>query len=96
MTSVQEAGSPAWIDPAPAITTRKFGNFSAALDWMKMGLKVQRECWTEYGPVVAVWRPTELDKMTQPYAYITNSEASMIPWTPTQGDLFANDWRVVL
>ena len=39
--------------------------------------------------------PDEHSKMTEPYAYLHNAQGGLIPWTPSQGDLFATDYYIV-
>jgi hypothetical protein len=36
--------------------------------------------------------PDAHSKMNNPYLYITQSNGAT-PWVPSQGDLFATDWR---
>jgi len=82
-----------YTDPAPAQSTRQFANFSTALDWIKMGMKARRAGWLAY---IEVQRPDALSKMTCMYVYLNMPENERIPWTPTQADLFANDWEAVI
>lgn len=40
--------------------------------------------------------PDESSLMTGPYLYVANNiDGIRYPWTPSQNDLFANDWEDV-
>ena len=70
-------------------------NFSKALDQMKAGHRVTRKTWESRGLWVAIQRPDVMSKMTEPYIFMKRLDNSMVPWTPTQSDILAEDWRVV-
>lgn len=70
-------------------------NFSQALHFIKMYHKVQRAGWNGKDQWVTMQSPDPNSKMTQPYVYIKNQQDDLVPWVPSQGDLFANDWQVV-
>lgn len=76
-------------------------NFPTALTLAMAGAHIQREGWNGKGQRVAVQMPDSNSKMTEPYAYIVqpglgeDRPAKLVPWLPSQGDLFATDWKVV-
>lgn len=69
--------------------------FSHALDALKAGMKVTRAGWNGRGQHVEIQRPDKHSRMTAPYAVLKNSNHDLVPWVPSQGDLFANDWAVL-
>lgn len=72
--------------------------FSDALAAVKEGKKVAREGWNGKGLVVSAQFPDENSKMGNPYLYIdaTALGGKLNPWVPSQTDLFAEDWFVVV
>jgi hypothetical protein len=76
-------------------------NFPTALTLAMAGAAIQREGWNGRGQLVRVQMPDAQSKMTQPYSYIQQADGTaaggsrLVPWVPSQGDLFATDWRVV-
>ena len=76
--------------------------FEAALEAMKHGFGVRRTGWNGVGMTVRAQEPSTLSKMTETYAYMaipgawgTDDDDTLIPWTPSQADLFAEDWIVL-
>lgn len=69
--------------------------FSHALDALKAGMKVTRAGWNGRGQHVEMQRPDKHSRMTAPYAVLKNSNGDLVPWVPSQGDLFASDWAVL-
>lgn len=70
-------------------------SFSAALIYMKSGRPIARVGWNGAGQHVAMQTPDAHSKMGAPYAYLCNAQGKLVPWTPSQGDLFADDWVLV-
>ena len=70
-------------------------NFSWALQWLKDGHKVSRAGWNGKGQWVAAQFPDEHSKMQLPYLYLHNAQGKLVPWVPSTGDLFAEDWVIV-
>lgn len=68
--------------------------FAKAWDFATDGYRIRRNGWNASGQFVAVQRPDALSKMSAPYAYLKNSQDELVPWVPSQGDLFASDWIV--
>lgn len=70
-------------------------NFQDALAAAKNGHKIAREGWNGKGQNVSAQFPDEHSMMTAPYLYLFNAQGGFVPWVPSQGDLFAEDWGVV-
>lgn len=70
-------------------------DFSAALKALKTKAKVAREGWNGKGQWAHMQVPDEHSKMRVPYLYLCNAQGHLVPWLPSQGDLFADDWQVV-
>jgi len=69
-------------------------DFQWALSEMK-GTADQRVCragWNGKGMWVALQRPDEHSKMTQPYLYMKTAQGDLVPWLASQADLLATDW----
>jgi hypothetical protein len=86
------------VDPVDGIS------FPQALQHAMNSNAVARDGWN--GSRVGITQrvlaqfPDEKSKMTQPYLFIEqyheeSGVGTRTPWTPSQGDLFANDWRVL-
>lgn len=74
------------------------------LEAAKAGKQIARKGWNGKGISVSVQYPDENSKMSHPYFYIDttglqtdNADApkNLVPWSPSQTDLFAEDWYVV-
>ena len=57
--------------------------------------KITRHGWNAKSQWVAVQRPDLNSKMQCPYLYLKNASDQLVPWLPSQGDLFANDWALL-
>lgn len=67
--------------------------FAFALNFMIAGgHRMTREGWNGKGMWVAAQFPDEHSKMGAPYLYINTVEEKLVPWIPSQADLFATDW----
>ena len=75
-----------------------------ALEALRKGYKVARKGWNGKGIYIEMQRPDEHSKMTQPYLYIVTSNLitdnpyapkGLVPWLPSQTDLFGDDWLIV-
>lgn len=73
-------------------------DFSQALERLKRGLPVARKGWNGKGLLVKAQFPDDNSKMGNPYLYIdaTKLGGTLNPWVPSQTDLFAEDWGVVV
>ncbi len=68
-------------------------DFSEALRHAKAAFKVTRTGWGEVNMYVTSLNP-ENSNMSEPYLYLVNTHGGFAPWTPTQFDLFADDWVI--
>jgi hypothetical protein len=83
-------------------------NFGNVLEFLKDGKKCARQGWNGKGMWIELQVPDENSKMTRPYIYITlpkgstnhfgvqEKEFERIPWLPSQTDIFAEDWIIVV
>lgn len=70
-------------------------DFSAALWEAKSGHRITRAGWNASGQYVTAQHPDKGSKMGLPYLYLKNAQNEFVPWVPSQGDLFANDWAIL-
>jgi hypothetical protein len=75
---------------------RLYLNFNQALDFLKLGHRVTREGWNGKNQWIKAQFPDEHSKMQQPYLYICPVTGLLTPWVPSQGDLFASDWLLII
>ena len=69
-------------------------NFSEALERIKRGGRTRLPWWpAENG--IAIRFPDEDSDMGHPYIYSFGDDRGDLPWSPTQYDLFADDWETV-
>lgn len=67
-------------------------SFSESLSLMKVGFRMYRGEWIDESYITAQI-PDSHSKMTAPYLY-RHSNHFVIPYTPSNIDLFAHDWKV--
>lgn len=106
MNEIQEMKNmlKAMIDMLDEIKSRRMKmGFGEALEAMRAGEAVRRKGWNGIGIFIALQRPDEKSKMTQPYIYIdttglvsNNPDAprGKVPWLASQTDLLAEDWEI--
>lgn len=70
-------------------------NFADALMRAITGQRVVRAGWNGKDQWVAAQIPDKGSKMTKPYLYIKTIFNDILPWVPSQDDLFANDWAIL-
>ncbi len=82
-------------------------NFGQALEKLKEGRRVSRECWEFIGMSIELQIPDATSKMTLPYIFMNfpvlegngtidhNNVADRIPWLPSQADILSSDWIVI-
>lgn len=79
-------------------------NFGNAIMHLKVGDEVRRKGWNGKGIFIKAQIPDKHSKMSGPYTYIDttglhtdNPDAPkvLVPWLPSQTDMFADDWEVV-
>lgn len=67
-------------------------NFADALMVALSGRRITRAGWNAGGQYVEAQFPDRQSKMGAPYLVLKNAQGLLVPWVPSQGDLFANDW----
>jgi hypothetical protein len=70
-------------------------DFGWALMVLREGALVTREGWNGKGQWLALQIPDLQSKMTRPYIYLSTVTGDLVPWTPSQTDMLAIDWRKV-
>ena len=70
-------------------------DFSLALDHVKNGGAATRAGWNAGGQHIQAQFPDSNSKMRARYLYLKNAQGDLVPWVPSQGDLFANDWALL-
>ena len=70
-------------------------NFADALMHVMSGKRITRAGWNAGGQHVKAQFPDKLSTMPVPYLVLKNSQNEFVPWVPSQGDLFANDWALL-
>ena len=85
------------VEPTVRVTVevRAIRNFADALMGAMDGQRVTRAGWNASGQYVAMQIPDKGSKMSSPYLYLKNAQNDLVPWVPSQGDLFANDWAIL-
>jgi hypothetical protein len=92
--SVQVTGTgEGYIEPGPVTSPRRFLDFSAALQLIKMGMRAARTGWNGKDMHIAAQWPDEKSMMRRPYLYMSPANGELVPWVASQADLFANDWE---
>ena len=75
-------------------------NFSVALVLLKRGEKLARKGWKDLGMFIKMQVPNEHSKMSKPYIYlhvsVYRSQDTLVPWIPSQEDMFAEDWSLII
>lgn len=71
-------------------------NFSDILVELKKGCKAKRTGWNGKNQWIQVQFPDSMSKMTSPYIFIRNQQGGLVPWLASQGDLFAEDWVILV
>ena len=70
-------------------------NFSWAFLHLLENGRVRRSGWNASNQWLEVQWPDEHSKMQLPYIYLHNAQGCLVPWAPSQGDLFGSDWFFV-
>lgn len=78
-----------------SLEVRAIRNFADALMGAMDGKRITRAGWNAGGQYVAAQIPDKGSKMSRPYLYLKNAQNDFVPWVPSQGDLFANDWAIL-
>lgn len=69
--------------------------FGVALQILREGATVARAGWSGAHQHLEMQVPDAHSKMTLPYIFLFNAQGQRVPWAPSQGDLFAEDWMMV-
>lgn len=71
-------------------------NFEKALESAKAGNNIFREGWNGSKQYVFVINDGYFltDVSVEPFFMLYNSQGRFFPWTPSNGDLFAEDWEI--
>jgi hypothetical protein len=79
-------------DPTVVVTVelKANRNFSDALMWLFDGKRVTRAGWNAGGQYVELAHGPGMV-----FLALTNAQGHRSPWTPSTGDLFANDWVAI-
>ena len=72
------------------------GTIGWAVEALGQGRKIRRAGWNGKGMYVALQKPDEHSKMTEPYVYMRTAQGGLIPWLCSQADLLATDWELVV
>lgn len=67
--------------------------FEKALKKAKAGKTIRLAHWNE-DVIIKAQYPTDTSKMTAPYLFV-DSRFGLVPWLPTQIEIFSDDWEVV-
>lgn len=78
-----------------AIDVRADSHFERALGLCKDGARITRAGWNASGQYVEVQYPDKGSRMSLPYLVLKNAQNELVPWAPSQGDIFAHDWAVL-
>lgn len=71
-------------------------NFEMALSALKRGECVTRAGWHKGQMYLTMQSPDKHSKMTDKYIYITIDKDYRNPWHPSQADMFAEDWIILV
>jgi hypothetical protein len=71
-------------------------NFGQALEELKDGRKLQRAGWNGLRQYIERNEVAPgITAITVPYLTIRTVQGNYIPWSPSQTDILAEDWRVI-
>lgn len=76
------------------VTELSFGHACIAL-WTGRAAGAVRSVWAGANLTIKLQVPDEHSKMTEPYLYIEHSAGARFPWTPSNPDIFSEDWQLV-
>lgn len=71
-------------------------NFSEAFETVKRGIPVYRKGWNGKGMWIEMEKPTPDTGLNLPFLVLVISKTEpmgVVPWLPSQSDLFAEDWE---
>jgi hypothetical protein len=73
-----------------------FTDFGWALSRLRAGHRVFRQGWNGKGQSIGLQLPDGDSVNTLPYIYIVTVTGDRVPWLPSQTDILADDWEIVL
>jgi len=90
----------AFIDKTGAVRPEPASNaygmdFGDAIRCLKRGQRVRRNGWTDKGMRLELQTPDVHREMSLPYIFMETADEKLVPWTASQRDMLADDWRVV-
>lgn len=59
------------------------------------GQRATRAGWNAGGQHIESQHPDKGSRMSAPYLVLKNAQSELVPWVPSQGDLFARDWAIL-
>lgn len=84
----------------PKVNVPKFSKmtFGEALEAIKSGKKVTRQCWNNLNVFVYYWNGAGLtnDDGSLPELRVKTIQQKHAPWMPNHQELLAEDWKVVV
>lgn len=79
-----------------AIEVRAASGFEEVLSAIKIGgQRATRAGWNAGGQHIEAQYPDKSSRMSAPYLVLKNAQGDLVPWVPSQGDLFARDWAIL-
>ena len=70
--------------------------FENALSAVKNGgTRATRAGWNAPGQYIEAQHRDSHSRMSVPYLVLKNAQGQLVPWVPSQGDLFARDWAIL-
>ena len=78
----------------------RVGEFSWALEMLKMGHRVARSGWNGKGMWLVLKKPGlegshPFDLPLHPYVAMCTVDKTLVPWLCSQTDMLADDWELV-
>lgn len=70
-------------------------SFGEAVQNLKEYVRVTREDWHDKGIYVGTDNNPAI-KMTLPFIFMRTEKGHFVPWLPSQSDIFAEDWGIVV
>lgn len=73
-------------------------NFESALEALKVGMRVRNNAWNGKGMSLIgsrLWSNTEPDSIETPFIIMETADKKLVPWTPSQLDLFSKEWEIL-
>jgi hypothetical protein len=67
-------------------------DFSVALSKIRSGRLVMRAAWAGSGLTLGVVAPPDGESNVMPFVAVRSPEGMLMPWQPSQQEMFAGDW----